>query len=70
MRQWNTGNPPEIGWWPASTCCEPKTIRWWNGECWSVPCFTTDSAEFAAKEAMKPEKMTRAIIRWTDRWWL
>lgn len=42
---WHEGPPPSIGWWPASICCDPRTLRWWNGKRWSVACYPKDSAK-------------------------
>lgn len=68
--KWHKGPPPEIGWWPASIVQDHQSIRWWNGEFWSVGALPEDSAEEAAKYATKKSSQRPDWIQWTDRWWL
>ena len=66
---WNAGDPPSIGWWPASTFKNYHMLRWWNGEYWSRPVLSCCNAEQAAKQAVR-ETMDQGPILWTERWWL
>lgn len=65
---WRSGPPPEVGWWPASACKNPKCLRHWNGKKWSVQVYDSESrycAELGSKIRIESKQ-----IQWTDRWWL
>ncbi len=62
MTTWHKGPPPSIGWWPASNCRNPDTLRWWNGSEWSFPAHSGMTAEDAAKTPAGTDD-----IEWTDR---
>jgi hypothetical protein len=67
---WHEGNPPEIGWWPASMCNDLETLRWWDGKTWSIvvrPWCTAKVAAEEAKEKVLPSENSK--IRWMERWW-
>ena len=66
-RQWHSGPPPSVGWWPASIDENPKTIRWWDGM-WSVAAHPDDDSRTAAQLAklLAPRQQS---IKWTERWW-
>jgi len=68
-RQWRKGPPPEIGWWPASVDRDPFSIRWWDGNFWSFPCWPEYTKEVAAARATIRSGASSAI-EWTARWWL
>ena len=65
--EWFSGPPPEIGWWPASTCRDPRAIRYYDGEQWSK----TARAGMAVKQAarMAKQKLYGASVEWAKRWW-
>ena len=67
-RQWHSGPPPSVGWWPASAVKDPTSVRWWNGECWSVSVFGGCDANSAARYAEKATTLQN-YIEWTERWW-
>jgi hypothetical protein len=66
MTTWHKGPPPSIGWWPASTCRDPESLRWWDGKGWSHPADITFNAQQAGAAARKKEKYLE-YIEWTDR---
>lgn len=65
---WHAGQPPSIGWWPASTCGDARMIRWYDGQHWSCPAEPTDTAQEAAATAQIRSCNTQPIL-WTSRWW-
>lgn len=65
-RQWHSGPPPSVGWWPASVCEDPEAIRWWDGV-WSLMAVPENDAETAAWLAGQPADQDQ--IKWTERWW-
>ena len=67
-RQWHSGPPPSVGWWPASVFRDEKSIRWWDGYAWSMAARPTYGAIFAADIA-EWYAHERANIEWTERWW-
>ena len=68
--KWNSGPPPELGWWPASLSMNVKLLRWFDGEKWSQPVYISAN-QFDAEQAADI-KTTIGIenIKWSDRWWL
>lgn len=66
-RQWHSGPPPSVGWWPASALEDETAIRWWDGV-WSVAVDTSCTAMVAAYFAKQPS-LYQDKIRWTERWW-
>lgn len=50
---WNAGEPPSVGWWPASAFFNMSTLRYWDGECWSIGIAEFATAEEAAKWAQR-----------------
>ena len=66
MTKWHKGPPPSIGWWPASTCRNQESLRWWDGEQWSWPMKATSSAQEAAGWAEIKSEF-QEDIEWTDR---
>ena len=67
-RQWHSGPPPSVGWWPASIVENPKTIRWWDGDVWSIAINPSCDAKIAARYAAI-RNLHQAQIKWTERWW-
>lgn len=67
-RQWHSGPPPSVGWWPASMWGLHITIRWWNGKHWSWPVDPSCNAKMAALYAKEPSR-EQDKIKWTERWW-
>lgn len=67
-RQWHSGPPPSVGWWPASKCDDPEIVRWWDGNAWSFAVGVLFSARMAAYYA---EKIAagQEEVKWTERWW-
>lgn len=65
---WRSGPPPEVGWWPASTCKDPGFVRWWNGRWWSIGISSYCSAEKAGISA-NVKSIYSSNVLWTDRWW-
>lgn len=53
--KWQTGDPPAIGWYEASTQSPPAKgiYRWWNGHWWSSAASAYDTAEEAADSATR-----------------
>lgn len=68
-RQWHSGPPPEIGWWPASIVRDPNAIRWWDGFSWSALAYPRYCAYWAAEMARTKTNLPN-LIEWTERWWL
>ena len=66
-RQWHSGPPPSVGWWPASLVKDEMSVRWWDGV-WSVAVGIRCSAETAASFATMPS-LYQEEIKWTERWW-
>ncbi len=66
MTTWRKGPPPSIGWWPASIYRIPDSLRWWDGERWSVPAYPEDSVHQASAYAKSPATCQHEI-EWTDR---
>lgn len=63
---WHKGQPPSVGWWPASIARNENCLRWWDGECWSQPCYEGCTVENINKSAL--DKYPRPDeIEWTDR---
>jgi hypothetical protein len=67
--KWHKGPPPSIGWWPASVSHFQESLRWWDGECWSIPVSRFETSRAAGKAAQYKEKNATSLIEWTDRWW-
>jgi len=65
MTTWHKGPPPSIGWWPASHSQIPFTLRWWDGNAWSIPCWDYLTKEEAAEHAAN--KSFWQDIKWADR---
>lgn len=67
--QWHKGPPPSIGWWPTKHYHnrDSATYRWWDGECWSWAAFAHESAEKAARWALKKETLHTDNIEWAER---
>lgn len=65
---WKKGPPPSLGWWPVknSHASYQGAYRWWDGECWSWPAFSFESADRAARWAEKKIDWSD-VIEWTDR---
>jgi hypothetical protein len=72
MTTWRKGPPPSIGWWPASVCREPRSLRWWDGSRWSITAYSDMTAMEASWRAKaKQPEIWENNIEWTDRpaWW-
>jgi hypothetical protein len=68
---WHRGPPPEIGWWPASTACDPNSIRWWNGKRWGAALQAGFQSERTLNFWATADAGARSTrIFWTERWWL
>jgi hypothetical protein len=68
--KWHKGEPPSIGWWPASYSKQKDILRWWNGKRWSHRALTSYTSKEAAAAAAKPSGMGLVEIEWSERWWL
>ena len=67
--KWNKGSPPSVGWWPVKNTLNAyqNAYRWWDGEGWSWPAFSFESAATAARWAAKKETRADAVFEWADR---
>jgi hypothetical protein len=65
MTTWHKGPPPSIGWWPASRKRNKESLRWWNGQAWSLAAHFVYTAKEAAETAAVETNMSD--IEWTDR---
>lgn len=65
---WNTGAPPHIGWWNASTHPRQDIWRWWDGVGWSMPAHENDPLEKVAQYARIQSGLALDAVRWTRRW--
>lgn len=64
---WNFGPPPSIGWWPADFFpFNDETIRWWNGEYWSLPTYAGENLDYVVAAA-ETRTYVREEIRWRRR---
>jgi hypothetical protein len=66
MTTWHKGPPPSIGWWPASWSRNPRILRYYNGEWWSLYASCYMTAEEAGECAREKEAWQK-YIEWTDR---
>jgi len=66
---WHSGPPPSVGWWPASFWADSKSLRWWDGEVWSVSTEPTATSKEAGEKARQKTK-GQFMIRWAKRWWV
>lgn len=64
-KQWFSGPPPSLGWWPASIFKNENTFRWWNGKQWSVAVTKQHTAYAASYRARMLSEVTS--IRWKHR---
>jgi len=62
---WNSGPPPHVGWWNASSIGNFKRAwRWWDGKQWSAAAiFSQDVTEAVRGAGMAARERN---IRWTD----
>lgn len=60
--------PPRPGWYPASVCCDPSQLRWWDGRNWSESQHHSGTADEAAISASVTEQ-SQDIVYWTYPWW-
>lgn len=68
-RKWHSGPPPHVGWWNASAGDYEEIWRWWDGECWSDPAYSTQDADVAQWSALCPARYSaQSRIRWTTYW--
>lgn len=67
MKTWKNGPPPSLGWWPASFVQNEDTLRWWDGNCWSMGANKRHTAEQAAQFASVPAESGLFGIEWTER---
>ena len=62
--------PPKPNWyWTFVTYSNKTSIilpRWWNGQHWSCPALTTETAEQAAKIANVEALWSNAEITWSE----
>ncbi len=67
-RQWHSGPPPSIGWWPASDAMLEGFYRWWDGNCWSIGAHSHYSAAAAGEIAnIKQDPLHEVLWRhWID----
>lgn len=71
---WRTGDPPSVGWWPASLAYDrdPSELRWLDGRRWSLDAYPEDTAEIAAQvAAVKEHPQRQPYVMWRERasWW-
>lgn len=64
-RVWNSGSPPHVGWWNASTRRMVHTWRWWDGKEWSLPAYPDYEAELAGAQA-EWKAPDAGPTEWTD----
>lgn len=64
---WYYGAPPDIGWWPASTCYNPWVLRYWDGVGWSVPNHYSRGKDELSLEPESQYGCTQVV--WSKRWW-
>lgn len=64
-RKWNSGPPPHVGWWNASTRENPDMWRWWDGKQWSFPAFPFELDIDAARFSTQKSDF-QSEIKWTD----
>ena len=65
---WRKGEPPSIGWWPASLNGLKDSLRWWNGETWSAVAWPWYTAEMASRAA-EVKCNCPTGVNWCARWW-
>ena len=66
MTTWRKGPPPSIGWWPASAFHDPRALRWWDGQGWSLHALPEDHLKNVSRRAAL-KSWIQAEIEWTDR---
>lgn len=67
-RQWRSGPPPSVGWWPASLWGNEHCLRWWDGSVWSCTAYRGYSRYKVASMARgKMHPTTSAAITWLPR---
>ena len=62
MMRWRKGNPPSIGWWPASVKKISGVLRWWDGEQWSAAVYQNSTAEEAERYAAIPSIHSKEVL--------
>lgn len=64
-RRWNSGPPPEEGWYVASYERDPTMLRYWHGHHrgWSAPCYHDDPA-VARHSARNTRGESQVGIEW------
>lgn len=68
-RVWNSGPPPHIGWWNASTCNDARGWRWWNGKGWSNKADCRLPKTYAGIVAgVRSPAIAQFAVKWTDYW--
>jgi hypothetical protein len=65
--EWFSGPPPSLGWWPASTLCDPNVIRYYDGKRWSTSMLSEMRANRADDYAAC--KDYSGNVKWAKRWW-
>jgi hypothetical protein len=66
---WRDGAPPGVGWWPANSNEDPETLRWWNGQTWSLPANPRNDERLAGELGTRTHASPRPI-KWSAQWWL
>ena len=66
---WRDGAPPGVGWWPANAEEDPETLRWWNGQTWSLPANPRNDERLAGELGTRTHASPRPI-KWSAQWWL
>lgn len=58
---WNSGTPALGGWYNASIDQHPEARRYWDGACWSAPCYPGDPAPIVAAARGNPTSASEPI---------
>jgi len=66
-KEWFSGPPPSIGWWPASINKDRSYLRWWNGEYWSLCCKEGDLLHTITTNAKLATFNHSTNIKWAKR---
>ena len=66
-RKWRIGPPPHAGWWLTRLGYSKAAWRWWDGERWSLPSSSSNSAVDAAAVAQFASNTSFAMA-WCMDW--
>lgn len=75
---WNSGPPPDIGWWPCSVSRSGTLLRYWDGKYWSTPVHHSEGFCVVSAEVLTDStgillpacrSSLTANLKWAERWW-